>query len=172
MKLMEYVRPGANVTRGYAERLLKDVTPDIFARHPVVNGKVVTINHPAFVFGHLALYPTLIAEMTGISNKGMEIPANYAALFMMGTPCHDDPTGTIYPAMNELVQTFFTSTDTLIAALDTIPLDRLDTPLENPSRRERFGSVGGFLTYILLAHPQSHLGQISGWRRCMGLGPA
>lgn len=172
MKLMEYVRPGAVVTRGYAERLLKDVTPEIFARHPVVNGKLVTINHPAFVLGHLALYPILIAEMTGISAKGMEIPANYADLFTMGAPCHDDLTGTIYPAMSELVRTFFTATDTLIASLDAIPLDRLDMPLENPSRRERFGTVGGFLTYILLAHPQSHLGQISGWRRCMGLGPA
>ena len=91
MKLMEYVRPGAIVTRGYAERLLKGITPECFARYPVVNGVQVTIKHPAFVFGHLALYPALIAEMTGISNKGMEIPKNYPDLFKMGVPCQDDP---------------------------------------------------------------------------------
>lgn len=172
MKVMEYVRPGAIVTRGYAERLLNGINPEIFARYPVVNGAHVTINHPAFVFGHLALYPSIIAEMTGISTKGMEIPASYPDLFKMGVPCQDDPTGTIYPAMDEIVNAFFSGTDALIAALDSISPESLDLPLENPSRRERFGTVGGFLTYILLAHPQTHLGQVSGWRRCMGLGPA
>jgi hypothetical protein len=172
MKLMEYVRPGAIVTRGYAERLLKGITPESFARYPVVNGVQVTINHPAFVFGHLALYPALIAEMTGISNKGMEIPKNYPDLFKMGVPCQDDPTGSIYPPMNEIVEAFFSGTDALIASLDSFSPESLDILLENPSRRERFGTVGAFLTYILLAHPQSHLGQVSGWRRCMGLGPA
>ena len=172
MKVMEYVRPGAIVTRGYAEKLLKGIAADTFARYPVVNGTQLTINHPAFVFGHLALYPSLIAELTGISNKGMEIPASYAALFTMGVPCQDDPGGTIYPPMDEVVTAFFSGTDALIASLDRIPPESLDLPLENPSRRERFGTVGAFLAYILLAHPQTHLGQVSGWRRCMGLGPA
>lgn len=172
MKVMEYIRPGAIVTRGYAERLLKGITPENFARFPLTNGSQVTINHPAFVFGHLALYPSLIAEMTGISSKGMEIPATYSDLFKMGVPCQDDPNGTIYPCMEEIVRAFFSGTDALIAALDTISPESLDVVLENPSRRERFGTVGAFLAYILLAHPQSHLGQVSGWRRCMGLGPA
>jgi hypothetical protein len=172
MKIMEYVRPGAVLTRGYAERLLNGVTPEIFARYPVANGVQVTINHPAFVFGHLALYPSLIAEMTGISGKGMEIPASYSDLFKMGVPCQDDPNGTIYPPMKEIVNAFFSGTDALIASLDSISSETLDLALEHPSRRERFGTVGAFLTYILLAHPQSHLGQVSAWRRCMGLGPA
>ena len=172
MKLMEYIRPGALATRGYAERLLNGITPENFARYPVVNGTRVTINHPAFVFGHLALYPIMLAEMTGISTKGVEIPASYPDLFMMGVPCQDDATGTIYPAMDEIVNAFFRGTDALISSLDSISSHALDRPLENPSRRERFGTVGGFLTYILLAHPQSHLGQVSAWRRCMGLGSA
>jgi hypothetical protein len=172
MKLMEYVRPGAIITRGYAEKLLEGITPEMFARYPVVNGTQITINHPAFVFGHLALYPSLMAEMTGISGKGMEIPASYPDLFRMGVQCQDDPAGSIYPTMDEIVNVFFSGTDALIASLDFIAPESLDVDLENPSRRERFGTVGGFLTYVLLAHPQSHLGQVSGWRRCMGLGPA
>jgi hypothetical protein len=74
--------------------------------------------------------------------------------------------------MKEIVNAFFSGTDALIASLDSISSETLDLALEHPSRRERFGTVGAFLTYILLAHPQSHLGQVSAWRRCMGLGPA
>ncbi|MEY4668960.1 MAG: hypothetical protein RL518_1659 [Pseudomonadota bacterium] len=171
MKVMEYIRPGALVTRGYAERLLQGISPTIFGRYPVVNGTQIASNHPAFVFGHLALYPTLIAELSGISTRGMEIPASYPDLFKMGVPCHDDPSGTIYPPMEEIVNAFFRGTDALIASLDSIAPEALDILLEHPSRRERFGTVGAFLAYILLAHPQSHLGQVSAWRRCMGLGP-
>lgn len=172
MKFLEYVRPGAIAARSYAERLLKDITPQQFARVPVVGGVALVMNHPAFVFGHLSLYPMQLAEMTGISAKGMEVPATYQDLFKLGAVCDDDPSGTLYPAMHELTNAFFTGTDALIAALPSIAPYVFDTPLENPSRRERFGTVGAFLAYILLAHPQTHLGQISAWRRCMGLGPA
>ena len=172
MKLVDFVRPGALVVRGYAERLLTDVTPQMFARIPLVEGKMITINHPAFVFGHLSLYPVQLAEMSGISTKGMSIPSSYVELFKMGAPCLDDPDNTIYPSMEHLTKAFFAGTDALIASLDSISEIALEQPLENPVRREKFGTVGSFLTYILLAHPQSHLGQISGWRRCMGLGPA
>lgn len=172
MKLADMVRPGALVTRGYAERLLKDVTPAIFSRYPSVEGVVIKINHPAFVFGHLSLYPVQLAEMLGLPTKGMEIPASYPELFKMGVECVDDPAGSVYPPMGEVTQAFFSATDALIELLDQIVPERLSVPLENPARRERFGTVGAFLTYILLAHPQTHLGQLSGWRRCMGLGPA
>ena len=172
MKIVDFVRPGALAVRGNAERLLKDVTPQMFARTPVVAGMTITINHPAFVFGHLSLYPAQLAEMTGISSKGMEIPSSYVDLFKMGAPCLDDPSNATYPSMDELTRAFFSGTDALISSLDLISQDALEQPLENPARREKFGTVGSFLTYILLAHPQSHLGQVSGWRRCMGLGPA
>jgi len=172
MTLVDFVRPGALAVRGYAERLLKDVTPQLFARIPVVQDVTVTINHPAFVFGHLSLYPIQLAEMTGISAKGMDIPASYVDLFKMGAPCIDDPNNSMYPSMEELTNAFFSGTDALISSLHEIPQHILEQPLENPARREKFGTVGSFLTYILLAHPQGHLGQISGWRRCMGLGAA
>lgn len=171
MNVLDYVNPGIGVVRGYAERLIKDISPEKFARFPVVNGKRLVINHPAFVFGHLALYPIQLAEMADISTRGMEIPASYPDLFKMGVECFDDPAGAIYPKKEELVDRYFGSYDALVQALPLIKPDVLDKPLENPARRERFGTVGAFLVYLLLAHPQSHLGQISGWRRCVGLGP-
>ena len=52
------------------------------------------------------------------------------------------------------------------------PQDKMEMILENSSRRERFGTHGAFVVYVLLAHPQTHLGQLSVWRRCIGLGAA
>ena len=33
-------------------------------------------------------------------------------------------------------------------------------------------TVGGMVAFLLTGHPMSHLGQVSTWRRCMGLGSA
>lgn len=170
MKFVEYLRPGAQATRAYAQRLVSEVPEDLFARMPVVRGEPVQINHPAFVLGHLSLYPVQLAEMSGIEAGKMEIPSSYAELFKMGVVCVDDPERTIYPPKSELVERYFGATDALMERLSEIPPESFDKPLENPSRRERFGTVGPFLAYLLLAHQQTHLGQISAWRRCMGLG--
>jgi hypothetical protein len=164
--------PGAKAVRGYAERLLKDIDAARFARKPVVNGAALDINHPAFVYGHLALYPMQLAEMLDLPRNGMEIPASYPELFRMGVACQDDPKGEIYPSMQELTTTFFTATDALFASIHLARPELFEVELENPSRRERFQTVGPFVAYILLAHPQVHLGQVSAWRRCMGLGAA
>lgn len=169
--LTEFLLPGARLVVSYAERLLKDVTPELSRRKPVVAGTTIDCNHPIFVYGHLALYPAQLAEMAALSTEGLTVPSTYAPLFQMGVPCHDDPDGAIYPSLAEVSERFFTSTQLLLEQLPTLHSAVLTKPLENAQRRERFGTVGAFMAYILLAHPQSHLGQISVWRRCMGLGP-
>ena len=40
----------------YADRLLKELPADRFARFASVGGTTVESNHPAFILGHLALY--------------------------------------------------------------------------------------------------------------------
>lgn len=172
MNLIDYILPGTTIVRSYAERLLKDISPTTFARKPMVQGQVVDTNHPAFVYGHLATYPVQLAAMMGLSTEGMEMPASYEQLFSMHAVCVDDVDGTVYPAMAEVVEGYFTSHDRLLAALKGVDPAVLTRPLENPQRRERFGTIGAFTTYLLLAHPQSHFGQVSVWRRCMGLGAA
>jgi hypothetical protein len=157
--------------RGYADRLVKDVPEKLFSRLPVVNGQLLNINHPAFVLGHLSLYPIQLAEMSGLLRDGMEIPETYPSLFKMGVACVDDPDGSVYPSKSELIEQYFRATDTLEAKIVEISESVLDEPLKDAARREKFGTVGSFLAYLLLAHPQVHFGQISAWRRCMGLGP-
>ena len=54
----QMIAAAAKITRGYGERILVGVTAQQFARKATVNGKVIDANHPAWVFGHLATYPT------------------------------------------------------------------------------------------------------------------
>ena len=37
----------------YGEKLLTDVTPEMFGRFATADGKPIESNHPAFIYGHL-----------------------------------------------------------------------------------------------------------------------
>ncbi|MCC6425264.1 MAG: DinB family protein [Phycisphaerales bacterium] len=162
----------AKRSRTYAERLLKDVRPDQFARKPIVAGVPIDTNHPAFVYGHLALYPAKIAQMIGKDIPGIASPPGHEDLFKNGAPCQDDPLGTIYPGMDTLTRHYFNAYDTVIAAVSTLPDDIFARETPDPRYREFMPLVGSITLFLLNNHVMVHLGQISAWRRCMGLGAA
>ncbi len=158
--------------RTYAERVLKDIRPDQFARKPTPGGVTVDCNHPAFVYGHLSLYPARIAGILGKDAAAVAVPAGYEELFKNGTPCHDDPNGTIYPPMAEIVQNFFRAYDGILAIAATIPDEAFGRENPDARYREYFPTVGQAAVFLLNNHNMMHLGQVSTWRRCMGLGAA
>ena len=90
---------------GYAERLLKDVTPEQFGRFAVVKGHVIESNHPAFVYGHLCLYGPRILSQLG--QPGPVAPEGFDAVFSKDAKCVDDVAGTVYPPMAAVTQAFF-----------------------------------------------------------------
>lgn len=170
--LIANLLPGARAALSYAEKLLVGMPTELASTKPVVNGTRIETNHPVFLFGHLSLYPALLAELTGLPKDTVAVPEHYPALFQIGSPCHDDPSGEIYPKLPEVSERFLNGTRAILELLPQIEMSALTKELENPSRRERFGTVGAFVVYVLLAHPQVHLGQLSVWRRCMGLAAA
>jgi len=170
--LLSNLLPGARMAIAYAEKLLVGIPEELAAQRPVVNGTRIDTNHPVFIFGHLSLYPALLAELTGLPKDGVEVPEQSPGLFQIGSPCHDDPKGEIYPRLSEVSGRFLGGTRAILERLPSLDIQALNKELESPSRRERFGTVGAFALYILLAHPQVHLGQLSVWRRCMGLSAA
>lgn len=170
------VRPGHTALR-YTEMLLKDVTLEIFARKPSFETpsgtRTVEINHPAFCLGHLATYPQRLLEMCGLDPATAAMPASYADLFAAGKECHDDPTGTIYPPMDEITDRFFSAHRYLLESFATVTDDVLLRP--NPAEgrmKEMFPTVASAANFMVAPHIMMHLGQISAWRRCFGLGPA
>jgi hypothetical protein len=156
---------------GYAERLLKDVTPQQFARFASPGGATIESNHPAFVYGHLALYGPRI--FLHLNQPGPTVPDGFEAVFSKDAKCVDDPAGTIYPAMDRVVAAFFDGYKAAIELLRRTPDSAFEAinPMEG-RMRDLFPTLGSLHTFYGGGHIMMHLGQISAWRRMMGLGAA
>ncbi len=151
----------------YAEGLLKGVTPEMFRMKP----KGIDTNSAAFNFGHLAVYPERILEMIGRADLAKP-DQRYVDLFSAGKPGLDDPDGTIYPPMNEITERFFSRYKVAVQAVLEVKDDSVwekPNPTANENFRKMLPTIGGVVAFLLDGHCQSHLGQVSTWRRCMGL---
>ena len=162
---------GGRLSVGFAEQALKGVTAETFARKPSFAGRIIETNHPAFVYGHLATYPTKWLQVAGLDAKAAVVPATFDELFGAGKECRDDPAGTIYLPMSEITATFFSVHRAALEALPSVD----DAVLRNPNPREgrmkeMFPTIGGMLMFYMTSHMMMHLGQVSAWRRCFGLG--
>ncbi|MCC9644024.1 DinB family protein [Rhodopirellula sp. JC740] len=157
---------------GYARRLLDGVTEDNFARFARVGDTVIQSNHPAFILGHLNQYPQQIITQLGGDASAIRPSEKYEALFSKTATCLDDPDGTLYPSMNEVVEKFFASHE---AAIETLlgtedAAFQVETPV--PHMREKFSTLGSLHAFYFSGHMMLHVGQFSAWRRAMGMGPA
>jgi hypothetical protein len=155
-----------------SQQMLKDVRPEIFARKPAFAGKVIDTNHPAFVYGHLSTYPAKLMQMVGADPDPAAVPTSYDELFTAGKECRDDPSGTTYPSMSEVTGNYFRAYNAFLESLKAVKDAQFFA--ENPREgrmKEMFPQVGGMIIFMLTSHIMMHLGQISAWRRCYGLGP-
>lgn len=167
---IDLILPSARQIRAYAQLLLTGISAEQFARKPAPGGQLLEINHPAFNYGHLALYPGLVLEILGAPFEDIKAPARYYDLFKIGTPCHDDAGGSVYPDMEEIVAVFSRGYDTLLERVPQVSQEALNevTPGE---RVARFPVKGNFLAHLMTTHVGQHMGQVSAWRRAMLLPP-
>lgn len=158
---------------GYAERLLKDVTPETFTRFATVGGVEVNSNHPAFVLGHLSIYAPKMVTHLGGDASALAIPEEYQAVFSPAATCQDDPDGIIYPSMEIITARFFDGYKAVLENLQAADDAVFQTPNPNEGRmRELFPSLGAMHMFYVSGHMMMHLGQMSAWRRMQGLGAA
>jgi hypothetical protein len=162
-----------NLGQLYARRLMVGVTPENYARLARPGGQVVHTNHAAFVLGHLATYPAKVLERLDWPTGSATCPTSYAALFDAGADCRDDPNGTIYPSLDELVTQFYDGYAVALRAISEASDQKLlaANPAEG-RQRELFPTIGAAVGFYVGGHVMSHLGQVSAWRRCWGLPPA
>ncbi len=161
----QLVLPGAELALGYTDALVKGISDEQFAHMPKAD-----INSPAFNIGHLAIYGDRICAMLGREDLVTPMPFS-ADLFKAGAPCVDQPG--LYPSKSVLVETFVARQRNAIVAFEGAGDDRLLA--ENPAEgrfKELFPTVGSACAFLLAGHVTMHLGQISVWRRVMGLGSA
>jgi hypothetical protein len=143
--------------------LVKDIPPAQFAHMPHPQ-----MNHPAFCIGHLSLYGDRLLRLIGREELVRERP-RYLELFKYGTPCVEQDGR--YPPKDEIVAYYLERYDAAMTALPGFEPGLLSRPADE-SARARFPTVGSQINFLLNNHQMVHLGQVSAWRRAVGLGPA
>jgi hypothetical protein len=165
--------PPAKLTVNLAEALLKDVDASKAARFASPGGVVIQANHPVFVYGHLALYPSRMLDLLGHAPGVAAKPAGWDELFKAGVQCQDDPHGKVYPKLSEVTQHYFAGYKLVLGIVAETRDEVFARPNPTGGRStELFPTIGAAVNFMLNAHPMSHLGQVSTWRRAMGLGSA
>jgi hypothetical protein len=159
--------PNLRLTMGLAEALVKDIPPSLFGRMP--DG--VRTNSPAFCFGHLAIYPDRLVELFGRPEL-VDRDARFVELFEAGKECVDDPTGTVYPAMDVILDRFRARHGVVLEVLGSVPDELMMREQPNEKSRDRFPTIGSLAAFLVGGHAMMHLGQVSAWRRVQGLGSA
>jgi len=156
---------------GYAERLLKNIPADRFARFAAPGGVVVASNHPAFVYGHLGLYAPKILRQIG--HPAPIVPDDFELRCSKDATCVDDPDGDLYPDRDATTSFFLEGHRMVMAALRSTGDEIFHGP--NPAEgrmRELFPTIGSVQAFYCGGHMMMHLGQVSAWRRMEGLGAA
>ncbi len=172
-QIAETIIPNLRTSIMLGGLLAKDIKPETFARVPMQDGKPVNMNHPAFNYGHLALYPARMLSLLGKDTAEAAVPEGWEALFKAGAECKDDPQGTIYPKMDAIIAAYNRGYNTVLNALASVDDEVMlrQNPIEG-RLREMCPTVGAAVAFMAMSHPMMHLGQVSAWRRLFGLGSA
>lgn len=157
----------------YADRLLQGIEASRFARFASPGGQAIESNHPAFVLSHLCIYAPRIISQLGRDDLSVTVPERIQSSGSKDAQCVDDPDGTIYAPMHEIVETFQRGYGNAMTTLRESSDETLQQPNPTEGRMsELFPTIGSMHTFYVGGHMMMHLGQLSAWRRMQGMGPA
>lgn len=121
-------------------------------------------NHPAWIIGHLVHSCEQIGGEIGIPPW---LPADWGDRF--GTDSTPVADLTAYPAKEALLRALDDGHQRIAEALKGIGEAGLAEPLPDVRFRHRLPTIGHAVLHILASHTALHLGQLTVWRRTMGL---
>ena len=145
---------------GHVEGLVKDLTDEQMVSQP--NG---VVNHPAWTLRHLASSSNFLAKTLGLEST---IPAEWDAPSPDGVPSGN---ASDYPSKADLLAALKAQHERVAAAVSNADAE-LFAKDSAEEMRSYFPKVGDLVDYMLTAHEGTHIGQISAWRRAMGLKPS
>ena len=122
------------------------------------------VNHPAWVIGHLTYACQLLGGAIGLREW---LPNDWSKRFGTGSM----PVANIglYEAKSDALEILRDAQTRITQAVDQLSDSRLDEPFPDESYRWVFPTVRHALTQVLVGHTANHIGQVSDWRRAMGL---
>lgn len=152
----------------YLREQIADVPEELMTAQP---GGVT--NHPAWTIGHLVFIAQEIGAVIGLKpwlNEEWSAqfgPGSKPGKSLAGTQA--STSGRSVMSKAALLSALDAAQAKLAAAVSALTDEQLDTPFPDPSYTDVFPSVRHALTQVLLGHTAFHVGQVSVWRRAMGL---
>jgi uncharacterized damage-inducible protein DinB len=123
-------------------------------------------NHPAWIVGHLIYSCQLLGGVVGLAPW---LPEDWPRRFGTGSLPVSDPA--LYESKERALAILRDAQDRLSRAVGELPDSRLDEPFPDPSYRPVFPTIRHALTQVMVGHTAMHIGQVTVWRRAMGLPP-
>jgi hypothetical protein len=145
----------------YLRQLVADVPDEMLRRQ--ING---VVNHPAWVIGHVIYSCQAIGGEMGINPW---LPPDWAERFGTGTVPVEAKKD--YPSKQELLDALSDAQQRVNDRLFALGDLGLTVPLPDERYREIFPTLGHAVLHILTVHTAIHVGQVTVWRRAIGLGP-
>ena len=149
----------------YSIEYLGDLVSDLSRDQMVGQPHGVRI-HPAWVVGHLTYSCQSIGGEFGLVPW---LPAESAEQFGTGSVPLGDPEA--YPSMFEALHGLVDAKAHVSSAIRSLDSAQLDQPLPDENFRQLLPTIRDAITQILVAHAAYHVGQVTIWRRLMGIEP-
>ena len=144
----------------YSKMLLKDIPAEAVCSQP--HG---LRNHVIWQIGHLARTSDFLGTLYG---QPSTLPSGWDELFRRGSVPLEDVSK--YPSLDELVGEYDRQHEKISTLIPEIGLEKFAEPIEEEFRRKLFPTLGDFTGFVMVGHEGLHLGQLSGWRKALGLG--
>jgi len=121
-------------------------------------------NHPAWVIGHVTYSCELLGRVVGVTPW---LPPDWARRFGTGSdPIADSQ---VYETKEDALAELRIAQTRITEAVNNLSDSELDQIFPVESYREVFPTIRHALTQVLVGHTANHIGQVSVWRRAMGL---
>lgn len=122
------------------------------------------MNHPAWILGHLAVTTDSAVRIVGGATV---CPEDWRAKYGPGSTVVADRNA--YPSKAELLAAFEAAHARVMEAMASVSEEHLSRPQPSRFFKAELPTLGDMLLHLITTHPMLHLGQLSAWRRAMGL---
>jgi len=156
--------------RAQTLRLCADLTDEQMTAEPECR---IALNHPAWVLGHLFMLDAFAADMLGMHLASPVDEAwaeRYGPASTPGAQAGDR--ARFDPSKAELIEQMSMVRERLVGRLESMCREAgtLDVPTPDPTFQKDFPTLAHLVQYLLW-HEAYHAGQLSAWRRALGLAP-
>lgn len=147
----------------YCLDFLREQVADVAAADMVAQPGGIT-NHPAWTIGHLTHVCEMLGGAIGLSPW---LPEDFAKRFGTGSVPVADVS--LYKPREKALTILSDAQSRITRGVKQLDDAHLDQPFPDPSYRDVFPTIRHALTQVLVGHTAFHAGQISIWRKSMGL---